>query len=274
MKLLINADDLGYSPLTNQAIFDLHHRGRLSSTSLVANLPHSQHAIDGLQRCPDLAIGVHLNLTKGHPVLPPEQIPTLVDPTGKFWFTKDFYARALTGRINTVEMQAELRAQIERLLDFGFQPTHLDSHAHWHVLPALGRLIIQLAREYQVSRIRQAALRRTLLPNRFWLAAASRNAHPVSKPRTADFFFSLHHWIGSDGAAVKSFYSEELRRLVARPNITLEMVTHPGWLQDPHFPPDTLLTYQRQWEYDFLLSPGFDRWLEMVNAEVINHETV
>jgi len=274
VKLLINADDLGYTPVINHAIFDLHSKGQLFSTSLLANMPHSQDAIDGLRSYPDLNVGVHLNLTKGRPLLPPKRIPTLVSSAGGFWPTKIFYMRAATGRINRAEVQSELRAQVERVLDFGIQPLHVDTHSHWHLLPHLNKLVTRLAKRYQIPGIRQAALRRTLIPSSFWLAAAPRQIHSHSEFRTPDYFFSLHQWMRSDGVPVDLFFSERFRSLVTRPNITLEMVTHPGALHDPEFPPDTLLTHQRQWEYDFLRSPRFGEWLEMMEAEISSYNTL
>jgi len=271
MKLLINADDLGYSPIINQAIFDLHIREKIFSTSLLVNMPHSQDAIKGLRTFPDLAVGVHLNLTKGRPLLPSEQIPTLVSPGGKFWPTKQLFARAAARRINIPEVKAELQAQIERVLDFGILPTHLDSHSHWHLLPHLQKLVIGLTKRYQIPGIRQAALRRTLIPSNLWLAATTRNNHLQTKFRIPDYFFSLHQWMGSDGVPINLFFSERFRHLITRSHITLEMVAHPGMLHDPDFPPDTLLTHQRQWEYDFLLSTRFEQWLERIGAGLINY---
>ena len=274
MKLLINADDLGYTPVINHAIFDLHQKGRLLSTSLLVNMHHSQEAIAGLRSYPDLNIGVHLNLTRGRPILPPKQIATLVGPGGEFWPTKRFYLRAVSGRINNMEAEAELRTQIERLLDFGVLPTHLDTHSHWHILPHLRQLVERLAKRYTIPGIRQAALRRTLIPSSLWLNAVPRKNHPHNEMHITDYFLSLHQWMGPEGVPMNLFFRTRFHRLIARSNITLEMVTHPGKLHDPEFPPDTLQTHQRQWEYDFLLSTRFDKWLEMMEAAISSYKAL
>jgi len=273
MRLLLNADDLGYTPAINQAIIELFALGRLSSTSLLVNMPYSRSAVQDLQAHPDLGVGVHLNLTKGSPLLLPKQIPSLVNAMGEFWPTKVFYARVITGQIKIHELEAELRAQIEQVLDHGIRPTHLDSHSHWHLLPFLWRLVAKLAESYQIPGLRQASPRRTLLPSRLWLSAVSRNAPPTFTFRTPDYLLSLHQWIGSEGQPKPLFFSLEFHHLVARPDVILELVTHPGVRDDPDFSPDTLLTYQRQWEFDFLLSPCFDAWLEGMEAEIINCQT-
>jgi predicted glycoside hydrolase/deacetylase ChbG (UPF0249 family) len=274
VKLLINADDLGYTPVINQAIFDLHSRGRLTSTSLLVNLPFSQDAIDGLHAHPDLRVGVHLNLTKGRPLLSPERVPSLVNTTGEFWGTMKFFTRATTGRVVSAEIETELQAQIEQVLDVGIQPTHLDSHSHWHILPHLRNPVIKLAKSNRISGIRQSAPRRTLIPSRLLLTMVTRKALPQSKFRIPNYLLSLHQWMGADGHPSPLFFSERLRRLVANPEVTLELVTHPGKQDDPDFPPDTLLTHQRQWEVEFLLSSYFDEWLEMMDAEIVNYKAL
>ncbi len=274
MKLLINADDLGYSPAINQTIFDLFNRERLCSSSLLANMPHSQDAIERLKNHPDLKTGGHLNLTKGRPLLTPKQIPSLVNTSGNFWSTKQFFARTIAGWINIDEAEFELRTQIEFFLASGIHPTHLDSHSHWHLLPHLRKLVTRLAEVYQIPGMRQAAPRRTLLPSRLWLTLMARKRQLHSGFRIPDYLLSLHQWMRSDGQPIDLFFSEQLRHLIARPNVTLELVTHPGELHDPDFPPDTLLTHQRQWEYDFLLSSRFDEWLAMMDAKIVDYEAL
>jgi hypothetical protein len=80
--------------------------------------------------------------------------------------------------------------------------------------------------------------------------------------------------MGADGRPIDLFSSPQLRHIIAHPEAVLELVTHPGTLHDPEFPPDTLLTNQRQWEYDFLLSPQFKRWLGMMEAKIINYGAI
>jgi len=281
MKLLLNADDLGYTPLINQAIFDLHKRGRLNSTSLLVNQNYSQAAIKELYAHPNLGVGVHLNLTKGRPLLPQKQIPSLIANTGEFWPTRQFFTRALSSRIDISEIEAELCAQIERLLAFGIRPTHLDSHSHWQLLPPMRQLIARFAEDYHIPAMRQSSPWRTLLPSRLWLRLAARKTlfQPAdqigpSTIHTPDYLLSLHQWMAADGQPNLLFFGEQFRRLIARPGVTLELVTHLGADPDPNFPTDTLLTHQRQWEVDFLLSSRFAEWVEKMGAETVNYRTM
>lgn len=264
MRLILNGDDLGYSPAVNQAIFALHERGRLSSASLLVNLPHSEAAIRLALERPNLAVGVHLNLTRDRPCSPPEQIPTLVGKGGLFYPSPAFFPRAATGRISMGQVEIELRAQIELTRAAGLRITHLDSHSHWHILSPFRCLLQRLAREYGVPRIRTSSLRSTLLPNPIWLAVLT--LAPASQPT---YFLSLHHWLNGPGEFSPLLNGRRVRRLLGRPEVTTEVVLHPGRAQDPDFPPDTLPAERRQWEYDLVQSALFDRWLEAVGAQVV-----
>ena len=83
--LIINADDFGLTSGVNRAIMELHSSGLVTSTSLMARAGATEEAIDLAVRTPTLGVGCHVVLVDGEPVLPPERIPTLVDPkTGHF----------------------------------------------------------------------------------------------------------------------------------------------------------------------------------------------
>jgi predicted glycoside hydrolase/deacetylase ChbG (UPF0249 family) len=268
VRLILNADDLGYSPGVNQAIFDLYACGRLSSASAVVNLPHSPAGLEGAAARPGLGLGVHLNLTRGRPCLPAWQVPSLVDGDGAFYGSPICFARAVAGQVSPAEVEAESRAQIERALDYGIEIAHLDSHSHWHILPPLQRLLHHLATEYHVPRVRQADPRRALVPIPLWLAAAPRAPVPRDQRAQPDYLLSLHHWLNGVGESPPLF-DLRLRRLLGRPEVTAELVSHPGLADDPEFPPDTLPADRRQREIEFLQSDAFAGWLAEIGAELI-----
>lgn len=264
MQLIVNGDDLGYSPAVNQAILSLHEQGRLSSASLLVNLPHSEAAIQLARERPGLAVGIHLNLTRGRPCSTPGQIPALIGRGGLFHASPGFFPRAAAGLISLDQVEIELRAQIERARAAGLRIAHLDSHSHWHLLSPFRALLQRLAREYGVPRIRTGALRSTLMPNPLWLAVLA--LAPV--PEQA-YLISLHHWLRGEGDLSPLLSGRGIRRLFDRPGAIVELVLHPGRADDPDFPPDTLPAGRRQWEFDWASSALFDRWLEAVSAQLI-----
>lgn len=155
-KLIINADDFGYSIVVNRAILQSFQRSLISSTSLMANMPGFEDAVSLVHTHSFLRdhIGLHLNLTEGYPLTTSiRSCPTFCDAAGQFTYDRK---RSLfhLNREESGYVYAEMKAQIERLLAAGIQPTHLDSHHHVHTEWALAPLVCRLARTYNISRVR------------------------------------------------------------------------------------------------------------------------
>ena len=75
----MNADDFGLTSGINRGIIELHSAGLVTSTSLMARAGATDEAVDLALATPTLGVGCHVVLVDGEPVLPPDQIPTLVD---------------------------------------------------------------------------------------------------------------------------------------------------------------------------------------------------
>lgn len=155
-KLIVNADDFGLHTQINNGIIKGYKEGFISSASIMPGAPAWQEAVDLAHANPGLGIGIHLTLVGGiPPVLPVEKVSSLVDDNGLLFpdyggFAKKFYF----GEVLEREIEAELRAQIERVIDADLNFTHLDSHQHIHVLPGLNRLVLKLCSEYNIKRMR------------------------------------------------------------------------------------------------------------------------
>ncbi|MBC8506463.1 MAG: ChbG/HpnK family deacetylase [Anaerolineales bacterium] len=268
MKLILNADDLGFSPLVNQTIFKLHKLGRLTSASLVVNMPASQLALEEINDHPNLSVGIHLNLTKGIPITPVECIPSLVRLTGSFYHAAFFYPLAVAGAIAPTEVQAECRSQIELALKAGLEPTHLDSHNHWHMLPRFKKIILKLAQEYEIPSTRPTNPRHSLLPSRIWLQAVVDRNFPLRFPDSVHYVLALDDWMNLFGKPRALFFGKILNRILNKPNVTLELVLHPGRAPDPDFPRDSISPKRRQWDCDFVCSAEFEAWLESINGKI------
>lgn len=145
-RLIINADDLGFSPAVNQAVLAGACRGTITAASLMVNMPFAEAAAEAVRdRCPDLSLALHFCLTTGRPVAEPESISLLVDRRGVFRHGFLGLWRSLrSGKHREAfreQVRTEFRAQadrMERLAEhFGLRFDHLDSHQHVHVLPGL-----------------------------------------------------------------------------------------------------------------------------------------
>jgi hopanoid biosynthesis associated protein HpnK len=153
-QLVVNADDFGISRGVNRGIVEAHQNGLVTSTSLMANLSAAEDALTRATICPDLSLGLHLTLTAGRPLCPPEQLSTLVDASGQFLVLGTLLGRLSTGKVSGDQIRRELAAQIEWTLRRGIRPTHVDSHHHVHIHPRVAPIVIALARQYRIDWVR------------------------------------------------------------------------------------------------------------------------
>ncbi|MGM9519140.1 MAG: ChbG/HpnK family deacetylase [Phascolarctobacterium sp.] len=235
-KLIVNADDFGLHTLINQGIIKGHREGFITSTSIMPSADAYEEAVELAKSNPQLGIGIHLTLVGGvKSVLPKEQVSSLLDAEGRFLpdyvaFAKRFYAGGVKGS----ELEAELRAQIEKALASGLNITHLDSHQHTHVLPGMNGLVRKLCNEYNIKRERipkegytfsggfQAGLGRKIgrcgLSFCAALAASGADKDGIKHP---DYFFGML----AGGHLNAELVGNIIRAL---PEGVSEIMTHPG----------------------------------------------
>ena len=143
-RLIINADDFGLTPGVNRSILELHRAGVLTSATLMATGAAFDDAVAIAHANPTLGVGCHIVLTDGAPVSPPERIPTLIGSDRKnFRPTLAGFVRALfCGQIREDDIVREAYAQIFRLRQAGIAITHVDTHKHTHLFPAVARPLL------------------------------------------------------------------------------------------------------------------------------------
>ena len=157
-NLIINADDFGIHQYVNKAIIEGHNLGVITSTSIIAQGNAFDNAVFLAKFCPNLKIGIHLTLvgeklleksTKGSSLLSSNANKLR---NGHTEFIKDY----LFGKIKLIDIKRELKAQVQKVLDsdIGSNITHFDSHQHLHVLPGIVDIIIDLALEFNIKKVR------------------------------------------------------------------------------------------------------------------------
>lgn len=138
--LIVNADDFGFSEAVNLGILKGMKDGVVTSTTIMANMPGFDHAVELYKQNEGMAVGVHLCLTCYKPLLKTHK--TLVDENG--YFRKQ-------GEIDVYdeeEMYRELCAQIDKVIASGIRVDHLDSHHHIHTTEKLKPVIQRLYDTY------------------------------------------------------------------------------------------------------------------------------
>lgn len=155
-KLIINADDFGYSKGVNYGIIESHLDGVVSSTTMMANMNGLDHALKMMPSVPELGIGVHLSLTMGKPVT--DHTDGLVDDQGIFK-SRNYYK---THTADLDQLYTEWKAQIEKLLKLGVELTHIDSHHYVHTFGDHLKVTEQLSEEFDLPvRVYNDVLERT-----------------------------------------------------------------------------------------------------------------
>ena len=127
--LIVTADDLCLSHGVTQGIVDAHRNGIVTTTSALMNYPNAVETVKRVHaENPNLAIGLHLNITSGKPVLPPHRVPTLIDKNGNF-YRADKIVKQLS-KISLDEVKAETLAQLELFLSTDVPLDHINSENH------------------------------------------------------------------------------------------------------------------------------------------------
>ncbi|UOE41367.1 ChbG/HpnK family deacetylase [Chryseobacterium suipulveris] len=150
-KLIINADDFGFTLGANQAIFKAHTEGYLTHASLMANTEYFEDAVSLLPQCHGLKIGVHVTLTCGKS-LAKESVLEKNDNLD-YTFVQLLLMRKSASVLKSIENEVE--AQILKIKEQGIEISHIDGHEHIHIIPSINKIVRRLAKKYQIERVRE-----------------------------------------------------------------------------------------------------------------------
>lgn len=288
-NLIVNADDLGWTSGVNRGIADAHQRGLVTSTSLLANGSAFDDGVARARLLPDLAIGVHLNLSDGAPVSPLGKVPSLVNPAGVFeGGPESLLMRMATQSLKTEEVELEWDAQIAKIRDAGVQPSHLDGHKHVQMLPGLFSVALKLAKRHGIGAIRvslENSRLRTYLSSGEdagggtvlkqgvqarglkLLAHDARELAARAGISTADFFCG----IAQTGVWTRAGVAKLLETL---PEGTTELMCHPGYVDEDLAKSPTRLQESRRTELDILTDPEIRNIVASQGIRLIDYKLV
>ena len=155
IDLVVTADDFGVDLAVNEAIEIAHREGVLTAASLMVSGKAAGDAVARARRLPTLGVGLHLVLVDGRPVLPPAEVPALVDDRGEF--RKNMALAGLRFALSPSarrQLEAEIEAQFAAFAATGLPLDHVNAHKHFHVHPVIGRMVIDAARRHGACAIR------------------------------------------------------------------------------------------------------------------------
>jgi chitin disaccharide deacetylase len=208
-SLIVTADDVGLHRGMTEGAVRGHREGVVTACSIVANGRAFDDAVARLRDVPALEAGVHLTLVEE------KSLTGIRFP--RRWTT------FLVSRPRVKAIEAEMRAQVEKVLGSGLRVTHLNSHQHLHMLPGLFQIVLRLADEYGIGYVRTVDDRggRAGLARRAAvgvLSALGRRARRRTRTATSDRTIGV----------AEAGHLHEISSLLDHVEGVTELVTHPG----------------------------------------------
>jgi len=154
-RIVFSADDFGLTPAVNEAVERAHRDGILHQASLMVAGQAAEDAVRRARALPSLRVGLHLVVIEGPAILPPREIPDLVDLSGQFPADQlrlglRYFFRPSVRR----QLAQEIRAQFAAFTATGLTLDHANAHKHMHLHPVVGRLLIEIGREFGLHSVR------------------------------------------------------------------------------------------------------------------------
>ena len=285
-RLIINADDFGWSEGVNRGIVEAYRNGIVTSTTVLANGTAFDGAVQLARQERRLGVGVHLNLSDGAPLLPRWEVPSLVNEQGHFsGGPMKLVARMLAGKLRSAEVEAEWDAQIRKVEKAGIQPTHLDGHKHVHMLPALFPIALRVARRHEIPAVR-VSIEHFL----GWNGTLRRNRRSTLAILTQHARARALNWMATDarteveraGLACPEFFcgltqtgfldANELETILWNlPEGTSELMCHPGYRDAGLAASSTRLQMHRERELEGLKDVRLRKVIAAAGIELIHY---
>jgi chitin disaccharide deacetylase len=157
-QIIFTADDFGLCTEVNEAVERAHTHGVLSAASLMVAAPSTADAVARARLLPRLKVGLHLTLVDGKPLLPADDIPTLVNAQGSF--SSDLFAAGVRWFFSAAarrDLAKEIDAQFQAFRATGLTLDHVNAHNHMHLHPTVLGMILARARDFGVTAVRLPA---------------------------------------------------------------------------------------------------------------------
>ena len=153
--VIVTADDFGLDLAINEAVEQAYRDGVLTAASLMVGQPAARDAVERARRLPGLRVGLHVTLTGASPMLPPQQLPDLVDAAGRLpTHLPAFGWRLATHAAVRRQAEREIRAQFQAFADTGLTLDHANAHQHYHLHPFVLDRIVSIGSAFGLRAVR------------------------------------------------------------------------------------------------------------------------
>jgi hopanoid biosynthesis associated protein HpnK len=264
-RLIVNADDFGFTRDVNLGIVEAHRQGILTATTVMANGAAFDHAVGLARENPGLDIGCHLVLVGGRSVAnPARELPRTVRDLGLQLLRRGWVA-------------AEIQAQVEKILGAGLRPTHVDTHKHTHLAPPVLEAVCRVAQRFSIPWVRRPFDLPLTARAPLSVRAVNTGLRPVRRlfDRTLQRYGcrTTDHFAGFQ--LTGRFRAAELADLIrALPEGLTEFMCHPGRCTGELRAARTRLKQSREEELAALVSPQVRQAVEQAGVELVRYPGV
>lgn len=249
-RLLMRADDLGYSEAVNHGIAKAASGGLLGGIGFMTNMPASEHGFE-LLKDSGVVLGQHTNICIGRPLTDPALIPSLVDENG-FLKRSSVYRSAEEDFVVYEEVLLEVRAQLARFREItGRDPGYFEGHAVRS--DNFFRALEDVAREEGLK----------------YCGGISKD-HFVHVGETDVCFIPI---FVSDDPSYDAFQHMKDGVLATPDGCTCCHISHPGYLDD-FILRNSSNKVNRTREVEMLISPETRAWIESQDIELIDYDAL
>jgi len=244
-KILVRADDLGYSEAFNYGLARAVKSGIVRSVGVMPNMEWAEHGVRLLDGT-DVTFTVHANICQGRPITDPSLIPSLVDENG-FFKDKSLYREAKEDFVVLDEVVMEVEAQYNRLVELtGKKPFMVEAHA----VPS--------------NNFHKAL---NIVGQKYGLTLMGFD--PSRGPKIGNHVMKFS--MDSGNADYNPF--ESFKKAAMLPQAEDEcamMVLHPGYV-DEYVLTTSYITTQRALEVAFAINPDVSKWCEENGVKLMTY---
>jgi predicted glycoside hydrolase/deacetylase ChbG (UPF0249 family) len=150
--VIIHTDDIGMCQASVDAFADLNEVGIISCGAVMVPCPWFLYTAGYARQHPSADLGIHLTLTsewetyRWGPVSTRDPASGIIDEQGFFYHR----SAPVQQHGDPAAVEIELNAQVERAIQAGMAPTHIDTHMGTVAHPKFMGIYIQLAMKYRL----------------------------------------------------------------------------------------------------------------------------
>lgn len=274
---IITADDYGMCEVVNKAIDDCMEAGLVTTTNVIVNMEDLLPASTLRKRFPNASIGMHWNITAGKPILPKEEISTLIDENGEFYKVLVFFERFKKGLINQEHIIKELKAQYKIFYNLCGKADYWNTHQNSGLDFKTFSIFNKIALELGIDKTR--SFRRTYIKGGAYPNTLKGKIVEFAKRKVFDIWFG--YIIPKTGTKVpdgRMIYFDDAEKSQDIKNIgentiwgkkeIVEMVVHPAIVAN--YKSFGTLTDVRLAEWKMFSSPQTKEYLKEQGIEIVN----